>query len=59
MLLRPNIIPVIRSRMRWAGHVTRREEKRGAHRVLMGKSWERDRLEDTGVNGRIMSKRNK
>jgi hypothetical protein len=36
--------------------VTRREEKRGAHRILVGKQWERDSLEETSVNGRIMLK---
>ena len=34
----PNIVPVIKSRrMRWAGHVTRMEEGRGVHKVLVGK----------------------
>jgi hypothetical protein len=32
------IIPVIKSRtMRWAGHVARTGERRGAHRVLVGR----------------------
>ena len=34
----PNIVPVIKLRkMRWAGHVARMGEERGAYRVLVGK----------------------
>jgi hypothetical protein len=33
----PNIIPVIKSRMRWLGHVARMGKRRGAYRVLVGK----------------------
>jgi hypothetical protein len=33
-----NILPVIKSRrMRWAGHVARKGERRGVYRVLVGK----------------------
>jgi hypothetical protein len=34
----PNIIPVIKSRrVRWAGHVARMGEGRGAYRILVGR----------------------
>jgi hypothetical protein len=33
----PNIVRVIKSRMRGAGHVTGMGEKRGVHKVLVGK----------------------
>jgi hypothetical protein len=34
----PNVIRIIKSRrVRWAGHVTRTEEKRNTYRILMGK----------------------
>ena len=33
----PNIVRMIKSRKRWAGHVARMEESRGVHRVLVGK----------------------
>ena len=32
-----NIVRVIKSRMRWEGHVARMGERRGVYRVLVGK----------------------
>ena len=44
-----NIVRVIKSRrMRWAGHVARMGERRGAYRVLVGKPEEENHLGDPG-----------
>jgi hypothetical protein len=40
--------------MRWAGHVTRIGEKRGVHRVLVGKADVKISLGDPGIDGRII-----
>jgi len=37
----PNTIRVIKSRMRWLGHVARMGKRRGAYRVLVGKHKEK------------------
>jgi hypothetical protein len=53
----PNMIREINSRsLRWAGHVARMGETRGAYRILVKNLREGDHLEDPGVNGRVISK---
>jgi hypothetical protein len=44
--------------MRWAGRVTYMREGRGAYRILVGRSEERDHLEDSGVDGSMILKWN-
>jgi len=49
---------VIKSRrMRWAGHVARMSEERGAYRVLLGKPEGRNHWGDLGVGGWIILER--
>ena len=45
------IILVIKSRMRWAGHVARMGEREGAYRVLVGKPEGRNHLPDMIQSG--------
>jgi hypothetical protein len=51
-----NIVWVIKSRMRWAGHIARMREKRGVYRVWWGNLRERDHLGEPGVHGRTKLK---
>ena len=47
-----NIFGVVKSRrMRWAGHVTRMGERRGAYKVFVGKPEGNNHSEDPGVEG--------
>jgi hypothetical protein len=51
----PNIIRVMKTRrMRWMGHVARIGEAKNVGRVLIRKTEGRNRLEDLGVDGRII-----
>jgi hypothetical protein len=42
--------------MRWAEHVARKGESRGAYRVLVGRPEGRNHLGEPGVDGRIILK---
>jgi hypothetical protein len=50
----PNIVRVIKSTMRWAGHMARMGEARGVHRVLLGNLRERGNWGDPDIDGRII-----
>jgi hypothetical protein len=50
----PNIVRVIKLRIRWAGHVARMGERRDYKGFWWGNLRERGHLGDWGVDGRIM-----
>jgi hypothetical protein len=52
-----DIILVIKlRRMRWAGHVVRLGDRRGAYRVWCGNVREGDHVEDLGIGGMLIVK---
>jgi hypothetical protein len=52
----PDIISVIKSRRTISNtHETRREEKKNAYKILNGKLEGKNHLEDTGVDGKIIT----
>jgi hypothetical protein len=50
----PNIVRVIKLRMRWAGHVARIGRGEAYTEFWWGNLWETDHLGDQGVDGRII-----
>jgi hypothetical protein len=53
----PNILWMTKSRrLKWAEHVARMVERRGAYRDLVGKLEGRNHLEDLDIDGRIIFK---
>jgi len=48
-----NIVRVMKSRLRWTGHVARMGDRRDVCRVLVGRPEGKIRLEDQSVDGRI------
>jgi hypothetical protein len=50
----PNIVRVIKSRTRWAGHIARMERGDACTGFMWGKLRERDRWGDPGLDGRII-----
>ena len=49
-----NIVRVIKSRMKWTGHVARIGKRRGVYRVLVAKPEGKRALRRQGVDGRII-----
>jgi hypothetical protein len=50
----PSIVRVIKARrMRWAGHVERMGEVKGAYNILVGKPEGRNHWKDLGIDGGV------
>ena len=47
---------MIKSIIRWIGHVAHMGDREGANRVLVGRPKGKNHLEDLGIDGRIVSK---
>ena len=50
----PNIVRMMKWRMRWAGHSARVGERRGVYRVVVGKPEGKNHFEDRGLDGRLI-----
>jgi len=49
-----DIVPVIKSRMRWVRNVARTGEGRVVYRVLVGKPWGKNHWGDPAIDGRVI-----
>jgi len=49
----PNIVRVMKSRLRWTGHAACMGDRRGVYRILVGRPEGEIHLEDQSVDGRI------
>jgi len=52
----PAVVRLIKSKMRWAGHVARMGQRRGAYGVLVGNPEGKTILEDPSADWRIISR---
>jgi len=50
----PNIIRVMKSRMRWVGHEVRMGDMRNEYNIWLEKLKRRDHSEDLGVDGTVI-----
>jgi hypothetical protein len=51
-----NIREIVSIIMRWAGHVARTGDRRGAYRILVGRRDRNNHLEETGIDESIILK---
>ena len=53
----PSIVRVIKwGRMRWVGHLACTGERKGAYRILVGKTKGKNHMGDPGIDGRFFRK---